>query len=112
MHGRLKDYTTFQYGDKIRILWDNVNLYVRKKFGSKHDGSESDLQHSTVTIVLNNTCDPEGTLSTTTTSPNYQQIVELIDSNPYCLDTTKSGAKVPEEHPYWKVYPKIIQDLI
>ena len=112
MRSRLKDYTTFQYGDKIRILWDNVNLYVRKKFGSTHDGSESALQHSSVTIVLKNTCDPEGTLSTTTKSPNYQQIAEHIDSDPYSLETTKSGAKVPEEHPYWKMYPKVVQDLI
>ena len=109
---RLPDYSTFTYGDKIDILWDNVNLYIRKKYGSTHDGSESAQQDSTVCIIRKHVSDPLGTKSTITQVPTHEEYVAVIDTNPYSLTDTNSGAKVPFGYKYFHLLPKQEQEHI
>jgi hypothetical protein len=102
----LPDYTTFKYGSKIDILWDNVNLYIRKKFGSTHDASESKIQNSTVYIIRKHLSDPQNSLSTVPRQPSYQQLAAFISSDPYSLNTTKSGIRLPVGHSYFYLLPQ------
>ena len=103
-----KDYSIFTYGDKIKILWDNINLYIRKKFGSSQDASQSKLSHTTVFIILENTS--VAVKDTTATKPTYDSMRDYINSNPYDLATTLSGNIVPADMKFYYLLPHSVRD--
>ena len=100
----LPDYSTLKYPKCVDILWDNVNLNLKAKFGSGLDGTQSRVDNTTAFAIREHLTLPSLNLSVTTQRPTQTQLAEFFETKPFDPTKSPSLASVPAGHPMWHLY--------